>query len=176
MKSKGTPRVSSALRAAWEAARALPTLRKPFREEMRRRAAVALDGLGESQQQLGELGACDPKRAARWRDDSTKGIAAPWWFLAVLPPTKFRAALAHLEEWHRELYGDEATRPSREDLWFLASESMSQLTASSSRALKGDQKICDEEVPDVLPDALTSYRRLRAFIVACGHNPDAEGT
>jgi len=150
-------------------------MREPLRQEMRQRAARAIDALGESRDALGAYGSCDEKRAERWRDVSEKGVAMPWWVLAFLPPTKFRAAIAFLEGWHREVYGDEATAPSREDIWYLASEAINELDAEGSRALRGDGKIQDHETPKLLPRAFTALRRVRAFIVACGVNPDAEG-
>lgn len=170
-----TARASGGLRALAAAALDLTEARKAFREEMRRRAARALDGLGLSSADLGRAMAMDAKRVTRYRDPGPEGIAAPWWAVATLPPTAFRAALAALEEMHRELHGLADESVTREQHCLLALESTTAMESRSTRALMGDMRIDDAEARTILPEAQRALRRLRGYVVALGGDPDADG-
>lgn len=176
MKRPGrTARVGSkgnaGLRALATAAAALKDARPAFREEMRRRGARALDGLGLSSADLGRAFAVDPKRAARFRDPGPEGLSAPWWALATLPPNAFRGAIAALQELHIALHG-EGECLSREQHCVIAMESMSATCSLSTGAMAGDMRIDAQEARTILPTALRALRRLRAYVVALGGNPD----
>lgn len=168
----GTARAARGLRALAAAAVDLGTdARKAFREEMRRRSAVALDALGLSNADLSKAAAMDPKRVARYRDAGPDGLAAPWWMIAALPPAVFPAAIAALQALHRDLHGEPATL-SREQHCSLALEAAGTLGAGSHRALLNDHRIDDEEARALLPHARSTLRRVQAYYVALGGRLD----
>lgn len=169
-----TARAGSGLRALALAARTVKEARPAFREEMRRRTALALDGLGLSAVALGEAMAMDPKRVARYRDPGPDGLAAPWWGIATLPPTAFHSAVAALRELHGALHS-EAEPMSREQHCVVAMQALTATCSMSNGALSGDLRIDAEEARAILPMAQRAYRLLRAYIVALGGDPDAEG-
>ena len=178
-RSVGTARAARGLRALASAAvdlvgDAKADARKAFREEMRRRAALAFDALGLSTADLGTALAMDTKRVARYRDPGPDGLAAPWWALATLPPAAFQGAVAALQELHRDLHGDPAEL-SLEQRCHLALEAAGTLGAGSHRALADDHRISPEEARALLPDALLTLRRVQAFYVALGGDPGDMG-